>query len=168
MAGRSKYSDSDRAKVLTALQLNDGNVKRTARETGMSTTTVRAWKSGWDTEGIPEAVAEAQVETLDEFVNDATEVRNLLLARMRDLAPESKNLREVATALGILDDKIVRAKGQPTQRTEHVQGLLPSPDEFRAALGGWMVGILDAQNTRDRDFIEAEAVEVEPAKALPR
>jgi transposase-like protein len=168
MSGRTTYSDTDRATVLTSLQINDGNIKRTARETGIPISTVRNWKATWDTDGIPDTVAEAQVVTLDAFVNEATEVRNMLLARMRDLAPESKNLREVATALGILDDKIVRAKGQPTQRTEHVQGLLPSPDEFRAALGGWMQGVLDAQNTRDRDFIEADAVVVEPVKALPR
>lgn len=38
------YSREDRARVYTTLLSNEGNVKRTARDTGVNATTVRRWK----------------------------------------------------------------------------------------------------------------------------
>lgn len=158
MAGRSKYSDEDRAQVSLALAINDGNIKRTARETDMPITTVRQWKKQWELEGVPDAVVAAQVNITDAFVRKAERIENVLLDRIEELAPEVKNIREATVSFGIIHDKRTRAQGLPTNRTEHTTGL-PSPEEVRALLGGWMAHTLSAQNEREADIIEVTVVE---------
>lgn len=165
MAGRSKYSDSDRAAVYLALEVNDGNIKRTARETGMPIATVRDWKKAWQTDGVPDAVIAATESVTDSYVAEVKDIQGVLLARIRELAPEVKNIREAATAFGILDDKRVRAEGKPTSINEQSNRGLPSPEEVRALIGGWMAGALTMQHEREADIIEV-AEEVESAPAL--
>ena len=159
MAGRSKYTDDDRARVATALHINDGNIKRTARETGIPENTVRDWKRAWEKGGLPATVEQAQQGAVDEFVDQATHIRNLYLRRLEELVETETNARNVATVVGILDDKLVRAAGKPTSRTEQVGGLLPSPEEFKAALTGWAIGAVQAANERRADIIEVQDVE---------
>ena len=70
MAGKSQYSDSDKARVYTTLLANEGNVKRSSRETGVPEATVRRWKNEFEENPPPvEVVAEAVAD----FLNDEGE-----------------------------------------------------------------------------------------------
>ena len=160
MAGKSKYSDDDRRRVYLQLQVNDFNVKRTARDLDMPIATVREWKVKWETEGVPPAVidAPAMEEAVDTFVADAARVRDKALARLEVVIDESDKPRDLATVIGILDDKITRAKGLPTSRTETLTvGIEGTPEQVQALFTNWAQKSVADASTRASDLIEVEA-----------
>lgn len=160
MAGRSAYTDADRAKVYVVLQAHNWMVKRAARESGFSESTVRRWKAEFQAGNVPDQDSiDAQV---DEFVSDAEVVRAEALAILRDKLPEAKP-SELITVVGVLDDKIVRAKGLATSRNEHVLQL-PSREEMAELLGGAVEGAIAAAQRRQAEIVDADVVE---RKALP-
>lgn len=153
MSGRATYTEQDKARVYVALTANDGNVKRTARETGVPENTVRRWKKEFETS--PPAQEAVEVELMSgDYVGQLETVRNEALAALRKKIP-SMSGQQLAVAYGILEDKLTRAKGLATTRTEHVHHL-PSAEEI--ALAGQMLaqGALEAAKTRQRELQEAE------------
>lgn len=168
MAGKSPYSTKDKARVYTTLLANDGNVKRTSRETGVVETTVRRWKKDFETNPPPvEAVEEASSEWLE--VAKPLQVKILNEIDRQIDAHEMKGAALV-TSFGVINDKIARVEG-PVQKTQvdHVHHL-PSADEARALLGGLLTGAIESGRVRQAELIDAEVVEqAEDAtfKALP-
>lgn len=163
---RRTYTDDDRARVHTLLVTNDGNVERTARDSGVPPATVRLWKQKWQKEGPPQEVLEKAVEEATNFVNQAMGARFEAITLLRAKLPDA-TARDLATIVGILDDKITRAKGLATGRVEHVHNTpaLPPPEELGPMLGEYLSRALVAARRRDAVVIDAE----EPAqKALPR
>ncbi|MCC6382829.1 MAG: helix-turn-helix domain-containing protein [Dehalococcoidia bacterium] len=167
MAGsRQQYTDDDRARGFLALTIHDGNVKRVARETGIPESTVRRWKQEWERDGVPEIVHEIAAQDAGEFVDDAVRVRDKALAEIERKIPDAKT-SELITVVGVLDDKITRAKGLATHRTE-VKHELPSPEEITAALSAAMQGALSAARHRAAT-IDGEVIEPAPrALEAPR
>lgn len=162
MSRRSQYTDSDRARVHLALQVNDGNMKRTSRDTGIPVATVRDWKRKWESEGVPDEVANAQIDVVDDFVTDASRIRDKALNRLEQVIDDEKNVKNLATVIGILDDKITRARGLPTSRQETLSiGISGTPQEVQALFTNWAQKTVSASSTRDAEIIESEAVEVE-------
>ena len=160
MAGRSKYTDEDKARVANALAINDGNIKRTARETGVPENTVRDWKRSWDKGGVPATVEEARTVELDNFVADASRVRDVALRRLEEVIPHSDKVRELATVVGILDDKLTRARGLPTSRQEQIGlQLSVTPEQLGSALSAWAEKAALESAQRRVDIIEVEAIE---------
>jgi len=160
MAGKSKYSDDDRRRVYLSLQVNEGNIKRTARDTDMPVATVRDWKVKWETEGAPPELTDAQAleKAVDNFVADAARVRDKALERLEQIIPESDKPRDLATVIGILDDKITRAKGLPTSRTETLSvGIQGTPEQVQALFTNWAQKSVSDASTRASDLIEVEA-----------
>lgn len=162
MAGRSTYTEADRAKVFTVLAANDGNIKRTARETNVPENTVRRWKKEFisnppDTEQVTVAV--------DEFLETAEVVRGFALEMLLVKIPIAKP-SELITIVGVLDDKITRAKGLATQRTEHVL-TLPTAEELRNVLGPAIQQAIIAAETRQDEIVEAEIVAEVDVMSLP-
>ena len=51
MAGRATYTEADKAKVFVVLTTNEGNIKRTSRETGVPAAVIHNYL------GLPEIVA---------------------------------------------------------------------------------------------------------------
>ncbi len=152
-----RFTEADKAAVLTALAANDGNVKRTARETGVAPATVRSWRAQAAAgQGPSEALVLAAV---NDFVEDAARVRNKALALLeaRISAQEIKS-GELVTALGVLDDKVTRAKGLPTSRVENVSAL-PAPEQLRELMTGFVAGAIAAAEERQADIVDAEVVE---------
>jgi transposase-like protein len=156
------YTDADRAAVVLALQVNQGNVARTARDTGVSESTVRDWKRVWDKDGPPENVQAEAVEQAKEFVAELEEVRNKTLSLLRDKLDEVRP-DKLATVFGILDDKYRLAIGLATSRSETVHAL-PSPEEAGELFVGMIQKALEAQKQRSYD-VEVE-VEQADQKAL--
>jgi len=159
VAGRTQFSDEDKARLYTALAANDWNVKRTARETGFSISTVRRYRDKFKSNPPSTELVQAAV---GEFVDDAERIRNLALAKLEE-AIKSGDIkpRELVTTIGVLDDKITRAKGLPTHRTENVS-TFPDRQELGQMLGEFMVGAIKAAEQRHEEIVDAEIVEEEP------
>lgn len=169
MAGSAtKFSEADKAKVFVALTSNDGNVKRTTRDTGVPESTVRRWKNEWKQSGPPDQGA-LEV-AVDEFYDRAEEVRFLALdkieAKLKD--PHDKSTMSALIAVvGVLDDKIARVKGIGTSSKVEHQLVLPTAEEFRQVMQGFLRTGLEAAQQRDEEIIEAEVVEQVPKGSLP-
>lgn len=160
---KTTYSDQDLARLYVSLSANEGNVKRTARDTGIPESTVRSWKKKWDDgEAPPQADVELAVTT---FTEDAERVRDKALKAIEEKIPTAK-VGELTTLVGVLDDKITRARGLATGRVEHVHAL-PDADEIRRTLGAVLQGTLQAAAAREEDIIDAEVIEEQAVKALP-
>src|SRR5690606_9896795 len=119
---RMAYSERDRATALAALESNGGNLKRTAKQLGMSTSTLRrgTHEADDDTETGPlkTATAAALPETrasiadrLREFIHSALDVAGAKL--------EEANLQQVFTAIGISAEKAQLLDGKPTGIEKH-------------------------------------------------
>ena len=163
MAGRPVYTDTDKARAFTLLETNTGNVKRTARDLGMPISTLRRWRDEWDKDRMLPAAEDILVIT-GEFLVDAERVRDLSLTVIEaKLRKGEGTLAQVATVLGVLDDKIARAKGLADRVTEH-KITLPSPSEIVEALSGMQAAAVQAARQRQEEIVDAEVVE---QKALP-
>lgn len=168
MARRSQYTDADRARVHVALQINDGNIKRSARDTGIPVATVRDWKRKWESEGVPEGVAEAQTEAVDTFTENASRVRDKALARLEQVIDNTDRPKDLATVIGILDDKITRARGLPTSRQETLSiGIQGTPQEVQALFTNWANKTIAASSDREAEIIDAEIVEQPSGDSRP-
>lgn len=167
---RATYTDADKAQVYVVLTTNDGNVKRTARDTGVPENTVRRWKKEWAENGPPST--ESVERAVGEFLDEAVELRGMALEALRRKVvllledPKSVKVAELTTLMGVLDDKITRASGLATSRTEHVHAL-PSGDELVAPLLEAFKAVQQLTQQREGEVIEdAEYAEI-TRPALP-
>lgn len=163
MAGQSRYSDEDKAAVLAALAANGGNLLRTSKETGVSRNTIRHWV---EEAPPPDETLQAAV---DEFVTEAKGIRTKALEKLKGLVENDQvDARTLITIVGVLDDKVTRASGLPTSRTEH-QNALPPREELKELLGTFVQVAVEAAEQRDSDIEDAEYVVVpQPRVALPQ
>lgn len=163
------YSNQDRAAVYAALQVNDGNIKRTARETHVPISTVRDWKREWEESGIPEPVAAVLPEVIEDIVDAFTRVRDKgLLSLERQIENDDLKGSALVAAVGMMTDKIRLYSGQATQvREERME--LPPPEQLRELVAGFFSGIVVAANERADEIIEAdwEPADEKEVAALP-
>lgn len=163
---RRLYTDEERAAVYVALAVNDGNVARSSRDTGVAESTVRDWKQTWDAEGVPLEIQNLADSIATGFVHDAERVRDKALKALEQAidAGEVKS-QNLITVVGVLEDKIRLGKGLATSRKETVHSL-PDPQEVQNQLAGAVLAVLEAARDRELDIIDAEVVEASP-EALP-
>lgn len=157
---RRTYDDRDRAAVFAELTVNDGNVYRTSKNLGIPNTTVKRWKEEWERGGVPEEVQTALIPVVTDFLEDTTRIRNKLLAKIEELLDQDRMTpAQVATAFGILTDKIRAYENIPTQKVEHSLSL-PAPEQLRELFLGAVEGVVEAATQRAADIkvIEAEPV----------
>jgi transposase-like protein len=166
VAGRpSKYSDDDKARVFTLLTANGGIVKRTARDSGIPEGTVREWKKAWQG-GLPVKVEAALPAVVDEFVSEATSIRSKALKLLEQKIEDGDaKVGELNAVIGTLTDKIQLLSGAATSRNEAVN-TGPSPEEFGAAIAGFLDAAVLAQEKRAAEIIDAE-YEEQPVLGLP-
>lgn len=159
MSGRSSYSESDKARVFVALTANDGNVKRTARETGVPENTVRRWKKEFET--APPSAEAVEIEAA-EHTDVLEHARNEALLELRKKIPTMSG-KDLGIVYGILSDKLRLIQGLATERTETVHAL-PSAEEI--ALAGKLLaqGALEAAKERQS---ELQAADLREQPALP-
>lgn len=143
----------------STLQINDGNVYRTARDTGIPRPTLQSWVKEWKEVGVPEEIRELASQDAHEFVEHAESVRNQALAKLETLIPHAqpKDMKSLVIAIGTLDDKIRLAKGLATQRREHTLAP-PDPEKFKESLET-MVKM--ALQSADDNVIEGEIIQRE-------
>jgi transposase-like protein len=159
-----RYSDEDRARAYVVYTANGGNVKRSARDTGLPEGTLRGWMRDWDENGPPLEMVEKIANFAGEFVEDASRIRDLALSELevQIRRGEVKAAQLVAT-VGMLQDKINMAKGLATSRTETVHALPPA-EEIADALGTALQAALHAAQMRDGEIIDAEITALSASK----
>jgi hypothetical protein len=155
VAARTTYTETDKSRVYVVLAANDGNVKRTARETGVPENTVRRWKKEFEESPPSTELVEAAV---GDFVGDADRVRHKALLKIEQLIDGDKvKVGELNNTVGILTDKIDRARGLDVKRVEHEHKL--DPASVREALVGFMQDMQQMSKAREVEIVEAEIVE---------
>lgn len=156
MAGRH-YTDREKAFVLAELESNDGAIKPTARSTGVPAPTIRRWRDEWHKVGVPESISAELEPIVSDFITDAIRVRGKLLIRLEGLVDEGKiSANHVATAIGIISDKIRSYEAaRETRKVEHTIALPPA-DELKELMSGMLSGVVEAAKQR---AAEIEAVE---------
>lgn len=163
MAGKPQYSEADRNRVFVALAVTEGSVKGAARETGIPETTVRRWKKEFEQSGPPEP--QAIDEAVGDFLDKAEGIQWKAL-----LALESKidqaSPRDLITVIGILNDKITRARGVADKTVEHVHRLPPA-DEIRDRLVELASGAVAASRLREHELVEVALREQPERLGLP-
>lgn len=157
MAGKKQYSPEDQAKVYTTLLANEGNVKRTARDTGVPEATVRRWKQEFQ-ENPPDPELVKQVS--GEWIDDAKRVRHKATLEIeRQIDAGLMKGAALVTTVGVLDDKITRVEGVVSKaRVDHVHHL-PSAEEARELLGGLLTGAIEGGRLRQAELADADLQE---------
>lgn len=153
------YSDEDRALVFAALTANNGNVKRTSRDTDIPEQTVRDWKKDWERKGLSDGVGEVLPHVVEDIAEDIKRVRDKALLEIESQI-DAGVLKGAAlvTAFGVLTDKARVIEGLATDRRE-VVSTGPTPEEIGQAVGDYFVRALESAQRRNEEIIDAEVVE---------
>ena len=157
MSKRVEWSDDARAAVYVQWVANEGNIQRTAREVGLSNSTLAYWVKDWKKNGPPPAI-EGQITTAAyEFVNHASRVREDAMKKLEELIPQAevRQLSAIATVVGIMDDKIRLASGLATKRTENTY-VLPSKAEMKELMGSFVDTLITSAEDRSAVIVEGE------------
>lgn len=109
-ARKRRYSDEDKATALAALDANGGNVLKTARALKIPHKTLDEWAKGRNQ--VPE-VADLRNEKKGELSARYEAVIHELVDVLADKRANA-SLKDVATAIGILTDKMQLLRGRPT------------------------------------------------------
>lgn len=160
---KSRYTDSDRARVWAELTSNDGNIKRTARNLGIPVSTVRDWKVVWEQQGVQPEVVAALPAVVTDFVDDATRIRDKLLMRLEEKSDKDQlNGREMLTGIGILTDKIRAYKGLDAVREHRHTVEIPAFNELQSKLDGALSELVQIGLERQR--VIHEVIDLEPSQ----
>lgn len=154
---RRTYTPEDQARVAVILQANDGNVKRTARETGVPAMTVRDWKVKWQAEGYPDPIEEVLPAIAGEIAERMDYARGLavdtVIEKLRDGKVSAKDAAWIAQ---VFTDKINLIKGLATSRTEQVQIAPVDTKALAAELVAYATEAVEAAQGRDEEIEDAE------------
>lgn len=159
MAGRSQHSEDDKARVFVCLRANNGNVKRTARDTGIHPATVRRWKMAWEEneDSVPDVSLVALEAT--NFVAEAERVRDKALSELERKIPSATPSALVAM-VGMLTDKVALVRGLATTRVEH-KHVLPAPEDLQELVQGFVRGAIESADVRRKELNEGDVIDVE-------
>lgn len=158
MASRRTYTDRDKAIVFAELSVNDGNIKRTARNSGYDESFVRRCKVMWERDGVPAAVMEEVAPIVSDFMTDALRIRHKLLVKLEEALDrgDRATIPQYTTGIGVLSDKIRAYEAiSEVQQVEHTFQLPPA-EELKELFSGVLAGVLEAARTRTA---EIEAVQ---------
>ncbi|HEX5914828.1 MAG TPA: hypothetical protein VFY54_17040 [Rubrobacter sp.] len=165
---RRQYTPEDMAAVNVALRVHDGNIVRASKETGVPEQTIRNWKQKWEKSGIPSEVQEVTEKVADDIVESFENVRALAVEQLTAALRRGEvKPRELATIIGILDDKIVRAKGLATSRQEVVH-TLPDAKVAREIMQAMVRGAIEGAAQREQEILEADIIDVEVVEQAPK
>lgn len=167
MAGRRTYTPQEQARVALLLKANDGNVKRTARETHMPPMTVRDWKQRWEAEGYPEPIEEVLPAVADDVTGYMDQARSLAVDVVIEKLREGKvSAKDAAWIASVFTEKINLIKGLATGRTETVQIAPVDAKELARELATYVANTVEAARDRHEEIVDAEWTE-QAKLALP-
>ncbi len=162
-ARRSQYTNDEKARAYLHIQTYN-NLSQTERELGISRATLTQWRKEWDTKGLPPEIADLVREDSQRFRQQAELVRDAGLAKLLELinkADDPKLIVQVATAIGIVQDKVNMMSKVPEARSQRD---LPDGEQLARGLGtfvGEMMAV--AQDRRARlDDDASNVVEEQP------
>lgn len=162
---RSYWTDADKARVWVCLEANEGNLKRTSDDTNIPRTTIRDFVKEWERNGgqPPASVMRIVRSAREDFVSRMEVARAMTMDRLIEIIPEIKNAQQAATVIGILDDKITRAKNVriPSEAPEPA-----SLEQVQDQVGQWLLGAVAKAASRRIDTVESTAVEQADTPAL--
>ena len=158
------YSEKDKAEALLALEVNGGNVNKTATELGIPEPTLRSWVAKTyepEPTSLTEAVKERVVTEREALIDRLKVLRNSTAQQFEDTIADLKP-RESAAALIDLTKLIELLEGNATQRVESVwngetvgEAIERYKQEFESRLSS--PAILEVASTRQGDS-ESESV----------
>lgn len=165
---RRTYTAGDQARVAVALQVNEGNIKRTARETNTPVATVRDWKRKWEAEGYPDPVQEALPAAREDAVNQFESTRLMMVERLNEaLERDDVKPPQLIVGIGVFTDKINVMRGLATSRTETVAIAAPDMKELAAALSSYIDNTVGDALRRHDEIEDAEWEQAPPKALLP-
>lgn len=117
----AQHHTPDQKATAVARVLAGESRRKVAGDMGVSDATVRRWMAQAESceTAQEQKLAEDAATIRARIERKQEEVRDLLLDRIRDLIPETEDLRAVATAFGIVTDKSLLTAGKPTGIHEH-------------------------------------------------
>lgn len=170
-SSKRRYTDQEKGAVLAQLELNNGNVKGTARATGIPWETIRTWKqaaerlrhdSSYKSTIITPKVLEYKELSHEGFVAQAEIVRDQALEKLKMLIPQATaaNIAALTNLTVVLSDRIDRAKGIADRTTvvEHRHQINPS-EEWVKTLTEYVSSTRGDAVERSLDIIDADIVE---------
>ena len=113
---KRQYSDSDKAAALAALDANDGNVNRTAKQVRVPRKTLAMWASN---RHLSADVADIRQEKRKELSERLEDLAHTLVDILPDKLPAA-SVRDLAGALIVAVDKMQLLKGAPTAISKDV------------------------------------------------
>lgn len=160
-----RYTDEEKARVRVVLASNEGNVYKTAQDTGILRETIQLWKKKWEKDGVPEVIEKLTGEIVDSYVFDAERVRNITIIELEKRVRAGEiSTKELIIAFGVLEDKITRAKGL-NRNVKTVIHEMPDVRALGESLGKFLQEAIEAAKERHQDIIEVNA-DVAVQKAL--
>jgi transposase-like protein len=154
---RRIYTERDRAKTAVILQVNEGNVKRTARETGIPRATVVNWHKTWEREGYPEPVEALVDEEIGDFLETASAVRWEMIEALKERVDRRELTgRDLITGIGVLTDKINILSGLATSRTERVDVSTPDSNDLAKKLLEYVTETSKRSKERKEEISESD------------
>lgn len=148
MTKRRRYSDNDKATALAALDANEGNLYKTARQLNISISTLQSWANASEDKAEKlEPLRNRKRKELHEVLRDlAYQITSVIPDKLNDA-----NLQQTSVSLGIVLEKMQLLEGKATERVEYT-------DTERATR---ITAILDrgrerrtGSTDRDGDFVQ--------------
>ena len=146
----NSYSTERKAEVLALVIANNGNVQKTAIETGIPEQTLVYWVKNADR--YHEIRSEKELELAAKLDITAHKLANSIYDHDLDTA----TLPAKATAFGIVFDKLQLLRGQPTSITENAGDALTSLKHLNKQLTGTDLTDEQAREILDRSFKRLE------------
>ncbi len=104
---KHSYTDAERAAALAVLQANGGNMLRTSKATGIPRTTLITWAGDVERQARMPEVERARFDLADVIERELQAIFQAMATKRADAT-----YRELATAAGILTDKLHLLRGK--------------------------------------------------------
>jgi transposase-like protein len=108
--GQRSYSEDDKARALTLLDSNGGNVFRTAKQLGIPRATLQEWRDG---RGVNAEVTTSRHQKKGEL---SARYESLVHEALDALTPaklKKAGVRDLAVVVGVFTDKMLALDGEP-------------------------------------------------------
>jgi hypothetical protein len=118
---KRQYSDNDKALALATLDANGGDVRKTAKTLKMPESTLSDWSKNRGVNKEVTEIREVKKKELSERLEDvAYKLTDNLMIRADSELSILVPMKDIATSLGIVVDKMQLLKGEPTAITKEL------------------------------------------------